>query len=105
MEKLKAGIFDGCELGEFNPIELSAWLALKSDIINFLGDHKISEYQKMVDELMENFRKLGAHMSVKMQFLRFHLDYFPENCGNFSEKQDEHFHQDLRGMEGRYEGR
>ena len=53
----------------------------------------------MVDELMENFRKLGARMSVKMHFLHSHLDYFPENCGDLNEEQGELFHQDLHGME------
>ena len=58
----------------------------------------------MVDELMENFRKLGSRMSVKMHFLRSHLDYFPENCGDFSEEQSKRFHQDLRGMVEGYQG-
>ena len=58
----------------------------------------------MVDDLMENFRKLGVHMSVKMHFPLSHLDYFPENCGDFSEEQGERFHQDIRVMEERYQG-
>lgn len=115
MEKIKAGIFDGPEIRELmkdaifdeslNPIELAAWLSLKEVIVNFLGNHRSSKYQTMVDELMENYRKLGARMSVKMHFLRSHLDYFPENCGYFSEEQGERFHQDLRVMEERYQGR
>ena len=109
MEKLKTGIFEDPGIKElmkdagfdesFNPIELSAWLALKSVIVNFIGNHRSSEYQKLVDELMENFRKLGARMSVKRQFFRFHLDYFPENCGDFSEEKGEHSRQDLCGIE------
>ena len=38
-------------------------------------------------------------MSVKM-----HLDYFPDNCGDYSEEQGERSHQDLRQMEERYQG-
>ena len=53
----------------------------------------------MVDELMNYFWEPGARISVKMYFFRSHLDYFPENCGDFSEEQGEHFHQDFRGME------
>ena len=87
-----------------NPTELSAWLALKSVVVNFLGNHRSSEYQNMIDKLLENSRKLGARMSVKMQFPRSHLDYFPENCGDFSKEQGEVFHQDLHGMEERYKG-
>lgn len=42
-------------------------------------------------------------MSVKMLFLSSHLDYFPENCGDFSEEQGERFHQEIR--EESYHGR
>ena len=48
---------------------------------------------------MENFRQIGARMSVKMHFLRSHLDYFPENWGDFNEEQGERFHQDISYME------
>ena len=44
-------------------------------------------------------------MSVKMHFLPSHLDYFPQNCGDLSEEQGERFHQDIRVMEERYQGR
>ena len=113
MEKFKAGIFDGPQIRELikntsfdnalNPAELSVWLSLKSVIVNFLGNHRSSQYWKVVDELMENFRQIGARMSVKMHFLRSHLDYFPENCGDFREEQDERFHQDISDMEKRYQ--
>ena len=114
-EKIKAGIFDGPQIRKLikdtsfdvalNPAELSAWLSLKSAIANFLGNHRRSQYRKVVDELMENFRQIGARMSVKMHFLRSHLDYFPENCGDFSEEQGERFHQDISDMEKRYQDR
>ena len=75
MEKIKAGIFDGSQIRELikgtsfddalKPVEPSAWLPLKSVIANFLGNHGCSRYWKVVDELMENFRQLGARMSVK----------------------------------------
>ena len=85
--------------------ELSAWQLLKSVITNFLGNNWSAEYEKEVDELLKNFQKLGPHMSVKMHFLRSHLDYFPQNCGDLSEEQGERFHQDIRVMEERYQGR
>ena len=114
LEKIKAGIFDGPQIKELikttsfddalNPAELYAWLSIKFVIANFLGNHRSSQYQKVVDELMENFRQIGPRMSVKMHFLRSHLDYFPENCGDFSEEQFERFHQDISDMEKRYQG-
>ena len=93
MENLKAGIFDGPQIRELikddvlNPAELSAWISLNSVIVNFLGCHRNSQYQKVVDELMENFCQIGANMSVKIHFLRSYLDYFLENCGDFNEEQ------------------
>ena len=44
-------------------------------------------------------------MSVKVHFLYSHLDYFPENLGAFSEEQGERFHQDIKVMKKRYQGR
>ncbi|GFU74235.1 HTH_Tnp_Tc3_2 domain-containing protein [Trichonephila clavipes] len=44
-------------------------------------------------------------MSVKVHFLHLHLDYFPENFGAVSEEQGERFHQDIKEMERRYQGR
>ena len=43
-------------------------------------------------------------MSTKMHFLNSHLDYFPGNCGDYSEDQDERFYQDIRMMEERCQG-
>ena len=37
-------------------------------------------------------------MSVKLHFLQLHLDYFPKNCVDLSEKQGEHFHEDIHIM-------
>ena len=76
LEKIKAGIFDGPQIKELikttsfddalNPAKLYAWFSIKSVIANFLGNHRSSQYQKVVDELMENFCQIGACMSVKM---------------------------------------
>jgi hypothetical protein len=44
-------------------------------------------------------------MSLKLHFLHFHLDYFPENLGDLSEEQGERFHQDVKEMEISYQGR
>ena len=64
--------------------ERNAWQAFKSVVNNFLGNKKSSEYALIVQGLMQSFKALGAHMSVKMHDLRSHLNYFPDNCGNHS---------------------
>ena len=40
-----------------------------------------------------------------MHFPHGHLDNFPENCGDVSDEQCERFHQDIKVMEERYQGR
>ena len=51
-----------------------------------------------------NYERLDYLMSVKLHFLHSHLEYFPDNLGNYSEEQGERFHQDLKVMERRYQG-
>lgn len=113
--KIIHGIFDGPQIRElmrdsqFDDIlddnELKAWTSLKSIITNFLGNHRSVEYEQVVETLLQSFRDLGARMSIKMHFLSSHLDYFPDNCGELSEEQGERFHQDIRTMEDRYQGK
>ena len=55
--------------------------------------------------MLQNFQALGARMSIKLHYLFNHLDYFPGNLGNVSEEQRERFHQYIRTMEERYQGR
>ena len=44
-------------------------------------------------------------MSLKLHFLRSHLDVFQDHLGDFSEEHGERFHQNIQPMEKRYQGR
>lgn len=44
-------------------------------------------------------------MSIKVNELHSHLDFFPHNLGGFSEEQGELFHQNINVMEDRKQGR
>ena len=110
MEKLKAGIFEGTQIRKLMKDPMFDE-ALKSEVINFLGNHRSVEYQKEIEELLKSFCQPGAWMSVKLYFLWLHLDYllldwdyFPKNCGDLSEEQDEHSHQDIHIIEECYQG-
>ena len=97
IEKFKAGIFDSPQIRELmkNPMfdeslskaELSAWQSLKSVVKNLLGNYQSTEYEKEIGELLKSFCQLRALMSIKLHFLRSHLNYFPKNSGDLSEKQ------------------
>lgn len=114
-EKLKAGIFDGPQIRQLikdpafvtcmNEVEQKAWTSFVSVVQNFLGNRKADNYNQVVNEMLDNFRSLGCNMSVKLHYLHSHLDRFPENLGDFSEEQGERFHQDIKTMEDRYQGR
>ena len=115
IEKLKAGIFDGpqlCKLirdpefeNSMNEVELEAWKAFVLVVKNFLGNNKARNYAELVANMLTAFRNLGCNMSIKMHYLFSHMDRFPENLGSMSDEQGERFHQDMKEMETRYQGR
>ncbi|KYM97739.1 hypothetical protein ALC62_11568, partial [Cyphomyrmex costatus] len=72
---------------------------------NFLGNKKSPHYEQIVAKMISDFQKLKCNMNLKLHFLDFHLDKFPHNLEDFSEEQGERFHQDIKVMETRYQGR
>ncbi|KAI6647766.1 hypothetical protein LOD99_8607 [Oopsacas minuta] len=55
--------------------------------------------------MLVSYQALGCLMSLKFHFLQAHLDNFPKNLGDMSEEHGERFHQDIKTMETRYQGR
>ncbi|EEZ99611.2 hypothetical protein TcasGA2_TC002128 [Tribolium castaneum] len=114
-EKINAGIFDGPQIRllmkdnnfvqSMNDIESSTWVSFVNVVKNFLGNYKSENYVELVKNMLENFKKLGCNMSIKVHYLHNHLDKFPDNLGSYSEEHGERFHQDLKNMEERYQGR
>jgi len=113
--KLKEGIFDGPQIRtlmkdeifvtKMNNIERSTWQSFKNVVENFLGNHKSENYEELVAELTETYRQLGCLMNLKLHFLKSHLQHFPDNLGDYNEEQGKRFHQDIKEMERRYQGR
>ncbi|GBN08505.1 hypothetical protein AVEN_111934-1 [Araneus ventricosus] len=50
------------------------------------------------------FQDFGCTMSLKIHFLDFHLNLFPDNCGQVSDEHGERFHQDTANMGKQYQG-
>jgi hypothetical protein len=61
--------------------------------------------KEVVRNMLDKFKLLGCKMSMKLQSLVSHLYYSPPNLGAVSEEQGERFHQDLKDVERRYQGR
>jgi len=55
--------------------------------------------------MLTTFGNLGCNMSIKMHYLFSHIDWFLENLGSMCDEQGERFHQDIKEMETRYQGR
>ena len=44
-------------------------------------------------------------MSLKLHFMDSHVEYFPENLGDYSEEQGQRLHQAIKVMQQRYQKR
>ena len=88
-----------------NTLECAAWTSFVQVVNNFLGNTKAANHAILVSSMIEAFQELGCLMSIKMHFLFSHMEKFPENLGAMSDEQGERFHQDMRQMEERYQGR
>jgi len=74
-------------------------------IQKFLRNVKDEYYKDVVQNCLNSYRNLGYNMSIKVHFLFSHIENFPENLGDVSDEQGEGFHQDIKIMEERYQGR
>lgn len=115
IEKLKAGIFDGPQIWQLikdtefensmNTLECAARRSFVQVVNNFLGNKKAANHATLINSMIKNFQNLGCLMNIKIHFLFSHMEKFPENLGAVSDEQGERFHQDMRQMEERYQGR
>ena len=76
-----------------------SWCSFMLVVRNFLGNHKVDNYSKLVENMICFLCQFCCKMSIKVHYLYSHLDRFPDNLDDLSEKQGERFHQDLRTME------
>ncbi|KAJ4430731.1 hypothetical protein ANN_19322 [Periplaneta americana] len=72
--------------------ERAAWIPFKEVVLNFLSNHRSENYEELVQNLLLAYETMGCNMSLKMHS---HLDFFPENCGDFSDEHGEHFQQEI----------
>ena len=102
--KKKEGIFVGPKIAKLfeghdfstklNSTERRAWKTFENICRNFLGKEKAENYREIVQELISSHSAMGCSMSLKLNFLYSHLDFFPENTTAVSDEHGESFHQD-----------
>ena len=113
--RLESGTLDGSKIrklmkdqefkSKLTVVERAAWCAFIDLCEQFLGNFKSPNYERIVKKCVDAFEKQGIKETVKLHFIRAHLDYFPANCGRMSDEQGERFHQELSRIEKRYQGR
>ena len=54
---------------DLNETERNAWLSFKGICKDFLGTHKISNCQDVVQDLLTSYKAMGCNMSLKISFL------------------------------------
>ena len=114
-EKLKAGVFDGPDIrklikdadfvNSMDDLEKRTWCSFVDVVKNFLGNNRAVIYNELIEKMLKCYHEIGANMSINVHFLDSHLEKFPDNCGDFCDEQGERFHQNLKIMEDRYQGR
>jgi hypothetical protein len=66
-------------------------------LMNFIH-HTAANYQDIVSDPLKSCKTIVCNMYLEIHFLNSHLDFFPENLGTISDKNEEHFHQDISNM-------
>ncbi|GBM30750.1 hypothetical protein AVEN_30576-1 [Araneus ventricosus] len=85
--------------------ETAAWTSSKELEKNFLGNHKAENYGKSSITCLKAYKTMGCNMSLKIYFLRSHLEFCPENLGSVNDEHGEWFHQDISNIGARYQGK
>lgn len=76
--------------------EKKAWVSFKEVITKFLGNENDPEYVTIVANMLQKLRKNWMIVEPECSILNSHLDYFPGNLWDASEKQGGRFHQDIK---------
>jgi len=61
----------------------------------FVAKNKAGNYNELVENLLLSYYELSCILSLKILFLNYHQDIFPETCGTLSSEHGECFHYKL----------
>jgi len=75
--------------------EKKAWDIFRLVSSNFLRNIRAENYKELVED-MSLYHKFGCSVSLKIHMLHSHLDFFPGNCGMFSDEHGELFIRKLQ---------
>ena len=90
---------------KLDTVEKQAWESYIALCDNFLGNNRSADYVAVVNNFLTAYNDMGCNMSIKIHFLHSHLNFFPDNLGQFSDEQGERFHQEMAIIEKRFDGK
>jgi len=76
-----------------------AWDAFRMVSTNFLRNSMAENYKELIEDMLSLYHRLGRSMSLKINMLHFHFDFFPDSCGMVSVEYGESFHPEIATME------
>ncbi len=88
-----------------NTAERRAFDSMINTVDNFLGKSRSPNYKVIMADLLDSFDAQDVKVSLKIHFLKNHLDFFPLDLGKISDEHGERFHQVITTIETRYQGR
>ena len=101
-DKIKAGVFDVTQIknlikcknfsSSMSEVEKREWNTFAVVLKGFLRYTKAANCKHLLETLLDSFHDLGCNMSIKVHFLKSHLNEFPTNLGDVSGEYSEHFH-------------
>jgi len=94
-------------ISNFQKIRQNSWNQVYNSGIYFgkvrngyLGNLKAANFRELVQDL-----KAGVQYVAENAIFTFSSGFVPLNCGDVSDEDGEHFHQDISVMEHRYKGK
>ena len=88
-----------------NDKERGARFSFVAEMENSPDNKKANSYETLVTNSFAGFHDLGCYISIKLHFLCSHFNTFPKNLEAVSDEQGERFHQGVKTLEERYQGR
>ena len=69
--------------------EKEAWDAFRLVSADFRGNIRAENYKELIEDMLSLYHKLGRNMSLMINMLHSHSDFFPDNFGMFSDEHGE----------------
>jgi hypothetical protein len=86
--KVKVVIFFGPQIPDlikdeyfgklFQGDKKTAWDSFKFVVKGFLGNRSVQTCEELVNNLLQSYQKLRCNMSLKIHFLHWNLEFFPQ---------------------------